>query len=157
MLNKEIDEVEFQITKLDVFEANALDRQLQELLPVVMKGIEIAAGDGENSDVLDLDFAKLAEAIQNIFKQMSAEDFKTFCLNMFKCVTALNVGGEGGVGGASVSLDTEDGIKQVHLKVSSLYKLLFAVMEENGFIPFELLTFGPQIKKILSSLGVSKD
>jgi hypothetical protein len=29
-------------------------------------------------------------------------------------------------------------------------------MEENGFIPFDLLASGNQIEKILSSLGVSK-
>ncbi|MCK5236650.1 MAG: hypothetical protein KAR06_06655 [Deltaproteobacteria bacterium] len=146
MLKKTIDKIDFSVEKLDVFEANDLDRETQELLPVILRGIELAT---DKEDVLDLDFKQLAEAVEDLFKAMDREKFKDFSVRMCACVTAV-------VDGAPCRLTDAEAVGNIGLKVSGLYKLLYAVMEENGFLPFELLTSGGPMRKILNSLGVSK-
>jgi len=145
MLKRKIDEIDFSIEKLDVFEANDLDRETQELLPVIMRGIELAS----NKEALDLDFNALAGAIENLFKLMDREKFKDFATRMCTCVTAKTKD-------KIEKLDSVESIGKIGLKVSGLYKLLYAVMEENGFLPFDLLASGKLTKRILNSLGVSK-
>ena len=145
MLRKTIDKIDFSIEKLDVFEANDLDRETQELIPVLMRGIELAS----DKDALDLDFKALADAVEELFKIMDKEQFKSFAVRMCACVTA-------NVGVNERKLVDAEAVGNIGLKVSGLYKLLYAVMEENGFLPFELLTSGGPMRKILNSLGVSK-
>jgi antitoxin component of RelBE/YafQ-DinJ toxin-antitoxin module len=147
VLKREIDGINFKVAKLDVFKANELDRQIQELIPTILDGIE-AMADGKDN-FLDADLSAIAGVLRKIFEAMTPDIFETFCVEMLQCTKVVQ-------GDNELPLSSRDVIANVGLKVTGLYKLLFAVMEENGFIPFDLLASGNQIEKILSSLGVSK-
>ena len=147
MLEREIDGINFQVGKLDVFKANELDRQIQELAPIILDGIE-AATKGTD-DFMDADLGAIAGSLKSLFEAFPSDKFEEFSVGMLQSTKVMQ-------GENALPLTSRDVIANVGLKVSGLYKLLFAVMEENGFIPFELLASGEKIKKILSSLGVSK-
>jgi len=147
VLSKEIDNITFKIKKLDVFDANELDQQILALTPIILDGID--AVQPASGDLMDSNLGGLSEAIRKLFEAMPTETFNQFCVGMLACVTAE-------INENEIPLTSKEVIGKIGLKVSGLYKLLLAVMEENGFIPFELLASGELIKKTLSSLGVSK-
>lgn len=139
MLQREIDGIKFTVKKLDVFDANDLDRELQELLPDALKGVDKIMGD--TGDFLDIDLTGLGELLKTLFEKMPKEAFRAFCVNMFKCVSYEH-------GDKDVALSSAELINACGLKVTGLYKLLWAVMEENGFVPFDLLAFGNVTERI---------
>lgn len=147
MLSREIDGIMFKVGKLDVFDANDLDRTLQELIPVILDGIESA--QPESGDLLDTDFGSIAGAVRKLFEAMPSEKFRGFSVGMLASTKAV-------VNDNEIALTSTETIGGIGLKVSGLYKLLFAVMEENGFIPFDLVAFGGGTERILSLLGVTK-
>lgn len=143
MLQRTIDGIKFTVKKLDVFDANDLDRELQELLPDALQGLDKAMKDTD--DFLDIDLSGVGEIITKLFEKMPRENFREFCVKMLACVSYEN-------GDKQIELKSEDLINACGLKVSGLYKLLWAVMEENGFLPFDLLAFGGVTEKIRDSL-----
>jgi hypothetical protein len=144
MLRKDINGIRFSVGKLDVFEAARLDRRIQEIIPVVLEGIE-AIPDG---DLLSSDLSDLSAALKKLFEALTHEDFVKLCVDMFVCITAEK-------DNEKVQLDSREVIGDLGLKVIDLYILILAVMEENGFVPFELMASGFKIEKIINSPGAS--
>lgn len=168
MLNKEIDGLQVEISKLDLFESFDLDRDIQDLAPVILSGLDEAQisvlGDLKKKkapkgktpkeegfgldDLMDLDLSKVADGVGKIINLIPRETYKELVTRAFKCVVVVAGSGQ------RTQLVTPEAIQTCGLSVVGSYKLLLAVMEENGFIPFVLLTPGSLMWKTISSQGV---
>ena len=147
MLKCKIQDTEFVVRKLDIFEANDLDRTILEILPDMLEGLDGVIKDGDT--FMDIDLGALGRVMRTAFDRMPRDTFKSLCMRMFVCVSYV-------VNDKEIPMTSEQAINACGLRVSGLYRLLWAVMEENGFLPFDLLVFGGVMEKIRAFLEALK-
>lgn len=147
--NETIDGIEFYFQPLPAFTALKLDKQIISLIAPALGGLDSL--DNLSLDT-DINLKVITQGIGKALDSFDSEEYEKFILSLLSFT--LHIPGDGKNTPQPIDKQKFDQLFTGNLQ--TVYKLIFAVMKYNKFLPFVLGEGGPGMKKILSLLEKTK-